>query len=503
MSSNNPSPDGSVSDPSNQAESNQVESSPSVNPEEQSKQSTEGENRQVSGVAAWWIQTIELLRPHVLDRLRIVDLANPEQTMAGIERDTEFRGFNVWILVFSIVIASIGLNVNSTAVIIGAMLISPLMGPIMGVGLGVGVNNHGLIRRSLGNLGVATGIAILSSAAYFLISPIDEAGSELLARTNPTFLDVMVAFFGGLTGILAGSRKEKNNVIPGVAIATALMPPLCTAGYGLAHLDGSYFFGALYLFLINAILIATSTTLVVRYLRFPISTPLDAAKERRYKRYFGMGLAALVIPSGFILYQTVHQSVESTQINQYLSEVVQYPGVEVVKRDIEFQDGMPMVNVVLLGATVPAGVVEQWQEGLVARLPKARMSVVQNEGPDGLEDLQRMVNLYAEGQTALSRRDNELSSLRGELAALKGGQLPPSLAAEIMAQIPEVEAVEVGKHLRSRRNGSGSAMPWVRVELNVPDSVLGDRKSAVEQQLWSWLLLRLEVDSMHLDLVGP
>ena len=160
-------------------------------------------------VVAWWKDTVALLRPHVLDRLRIVDLAEPEQTMEGIERDTEFRGFSVWILVFSIVIASIGLNVNSAAVVIGAMLISPLMGPIMGVGLGVGVNNLPLIRRSIGNLGVATGVAILSSALYFLISPINEAGSELLSRTAHV-LDVMVAFFGGLTGILAGSRKEKT-----------------------------------------------------------------------------------------------------------------------------------------------------------------------------------------------------------------------------------------------------------------------------------------------------
>ena len=241
-------------------------------------------------VVTWWKDTVALLRPHVLDRLRIVDLAEPEQTMEGIERDTEFRGFNVWILVFSIVIASIGLNVNSTAVVIGAMLISPLMGPIMGVGLGVGVNNLPLIRRSVGSLGMATGIAILSSALYFLISPINEAGSELLSRTTPTFLAVMVAFFGGLTGILAGSRKEKSNVIPGVAIATALMPPLCTAGYGLAHFDATYFFGALYLFLINIMLIATSTTLVVRYLRFPIAQPLDAAKEQKYKRVFTLGL---------------------------------------------------------------------------------------------------------------------------------------------------------------------------------------------------------------------
>lgn len=459
-----------------------------------------------SSLIRWWRETLELLRPHVLDRLRIVDLANPEQTMAGIERDTEFRGFNVWILVFSIVIASIGLNVNSTAVIIGAMLISPLMGPIMGVGLGVGVNNHVLIRKSLGNLGVATGIAILSSALYFLISPIDEAGSELLARTNPTFLDVMVAFFGGLTGILAGSRKEKNNVIPGVAIATALMPPLCTAGYGLAHLDGTYFFGALYLFLINAILIATSTTLVVRYLRFPIATPLDAAKERKYKRYFLMGLAALVIPSGFILYNTVKQSIQTTKLNQFLSEFVVYPGVEVVKRDIAFEEGVPEVNVVLLGETVPEGVIAQWQEGLRSAMPEATLSVVQNEGPDGLEDLQRMVNLYAEGQTALSRRDNELMNLRSELAELKRRDLPANLAREILAQVQDAEHVEVAHRRSTSRDGSTKSVPWVRVTLPgaaAEDSTSRARVEALEHQLWTWLLLRLETDTVALEVHRP
>ena len=161
------------------------------------------------GFGAWWKSTLDLLRPHILERLRIVDLATPEATMEGIERDTEFRGFNLWILVFSILIASIGLNVNSTAVIIGAMLISPLMGPIMGVGLGVGVNNVGLILKSLSNLAVAVGISILASAVYFFVSPINEAGSELLARTNPTLLDVLVAFFG-LPASLRGPGKSET-----------------------------------------------------------------------------------------------------------------------------------------------------------------------------------------------------------------------------------------------------------------------------------------------------
>ena len=260
------------------------------------------------------------MRPQLIERLQIRDLADPESTIEGIKKDIEFRGFNLWILVFSIVIASIGLNVDSTAVVIGAMLISPLMGPIMGFGLGVGINDAGTVRKSLTNLGVAAGIAVLSSAIYFLISPIDEAGSELFARTNPTFLDVLVALFGGLTGILAGSRKEKSNVIPGVAIATALMPPLCTAGFGLANGEWEYFFGAFYLFLINAILIATATTLVVRYLNFPQATFVDPVRERKYKGYFAVALLALVIPSGWIFYKTVSETVVISRTDGYVTE---------------------------------------------------------------------------------------------------------------------------------------------------------------------------------------
>ncbi|MDG1675159.1 MAG: DUF389 domain-containing protein [Flavobacteriales bacterium] len=470
-----------------------------MNPSEDSQ--TKGPEAPASpGFLEWWKDTVAMLRPHVLDRLRIVDLAEPEQTMQGIERDTEFRGFNVWILVFSIVIASIGLNVNSTAVIIGAMLISPLMGPIMGVGLGVGVNNLDLIRKSVGNLGVATGIAIMSSALYFLISPIDEAGSELLSRTNPTFLDVMVAFFGGLTGILAGSRKEKNNVIPGVAIATALMPPLCTAGYGLAHLDGGYFFGALYLFLINAILIATSTTLVVRYLRFPIAQPVDAAKEQKYKRYFMMGLAALVLPSAFILYNTVTQSVKTSKLQEFISETVVFPGTEVVKREVDFPEGKPVAHVVLLGSTVPTDLVLQWQDDLAKAMPEAELQLVQNEGPSGLEDLQRMVNLYAEGQTALSLRDAELVQLRTELSNLKDRDLPSSLASEILAQAPDVSGVEVANRRFVGRDGLERVVPWVDVQVAVQDSLDSLRMVALEQQIGAWLLLRLDADSVALQI---
>lgn len=183
------------------------------------------------------------------------DRESETETIENICRGINFRGSNLWVLIFAIFIASLGLNVNSTAVIIGAMLISPLMGPIMGIGLGLGINDFELIKKAFRNLAIATVFGILTSTFYFLISPLNEARSELLARTTPTIYDVLIAFFGGMAGVVASSTRLKGNVIPGVAIATALMPPLCTAGFGIASGNFTYFFGAFYLYMINSVLI--------------------------------------------------------------------------------------------------------------------------------------------------------------------------------------------------------------------------------------------------------
>ncbi|MDE7150718.1 MAG: TIGR00341 family protein, partial [Candidatus Amulumruptor sp.] len=183
-------------------------------------------------------------------------LISQAEAEESIRDGVSFKGTNIVILILAILIASLGLNTNSTAVIIGAMLISPLMGPIIGSGLGVGVHDFDLIKRSLRNLAMAAGFSVIASTVYFLISPVNEQHSELLARTSPTIYDVLIAFVGGFAGILAIASRNKGNVLPGVAIATALMPPLCTAGYGLATWQLHYFFGAFYLFIINSIYIA-------------------------------------------------------------------------------------------------------------------------------------------------------------------------------------------------------------------------------------------------------
>ena len=345
-----------------------------------------------------WERLAQLLKPLAIERFKIIDVADPKDTIEGIKRDVEFRGFNLWILVFSIFICSIGLNVNSTAVVIGAMLISPLMGPIMGLGLGIGVQDASIVRSSLSNLAIAAGISILASALYFFVSPIHEASNELFARTQPTFLDVMVALFGGLAGILAGSRKEKSNVVPGVAIATALMPPLCTAGYGLANGEWGFLLGGFYLFLINTMLIATATALVIRYLRFPVVHLVDTVTERKYKRWFTILLLALVIPSTYIFYSTVSTSIEDAKIQDFVEDRINYPGMELVSQNVDRDGEVSRLNLVLIGEFVPEPTVVQWREDFARLIPGVAFKVVQNSRDDaGLAELERMVDLYAQG----------------------------------------------------------------------------------------------------------
>ena len=211
-----------------------------------------------------------------------------------------FRGPNVWILAFSIIIACVGLNVNSTAVIIGAMLISPLMGPIIGLGLAMGINDLDLLKNALKNLLVMVLISLAASTLFFLISPLNLVNpTELEARTSPTIYDVLVALFGGLAGILENSRKEQGTAIAGVAIATALMPPLCTAGYGLSSLKFDFFFGAMYLFIINTVFITLATYVMVKYLRFKTVTGLDPATVTKRRHLITTLIVIVAIPSLF------------------------------------------------------------------------------------------------------------------------------------------------------------------------------------------------------------
>jgi uncharacterized hydrophobic protein (TIGR00271 family) len=273
-----------------------------------------------------------------------------EQTIIGaIEENVEFTGVNLWALIFAILIASIGLNVNSTAVIIGAMLISPIMGPIMGVGLGIGINDLDLVKKGAKNLLVATIIGILASTVYFLISPLHDAQSELLARTSPSVWDVFIAFFGGSAGMVAASRKEKSNVIPGVAIATALMPPLCTAGFGLATENWLYFFGAIYLYFINSIFIAIATYLMARYLKMKHRHLEDAEKRKKTNKYIIAIVIITIIPSIVMAYRIVQKSIFETEARSFVDEQFNFANTQVVSKSYQYKGNDKFIDVLLIG----------------------------------------------------------------------------------------------------------------------------------------------------------
>lgn len=225
-----------------------------------------------------------------------------ETVLENVKSNISFRGANLWILACAIVVASVGLNVNSTAVIIGAMLISPLMGPIIGTGFALGIFDFELLKKSLKNLLIATLVSLFVSTIYFFLSPFKETQSELLARTSPNIYDILIAFFGGLVGVIAITRKEKGNPIPGVAIATALMPPLCTAGYGLAIGNYKYFFGAIYLYTINCVFICVATFLIIKYLKYPRNITLNKLHEKRITYTISFLTFFLLIPSIYFAY---------------------------------------------------------------------------------------------------------------------------------------------------------------------------------------------------------
>ena len=239
------------------------------------------------------------------------DMAPEKDTIAVIEEGVEFSGAKLWILVLAIFVASLGLNTNSAAVIIGAMLISPLMGPIIGMGLGIGINDFMLFKRAAKNYAVATLFSVLTATVYFLLTPFDEVQSELLARTSPTIYDVAIALCGGLAGIVAlSSRSQRSgNVIPGVAIATALMPPLCTVGFGLGTGNWLFAIGALYLYLINTIFICLATFIGVTLMRFPKKVFVDKARERRVKHILSFISVVTIIPSIFLTLQMIQETV--------------------------------------------------------------------------------------------------------------------------------------------------------------------------------------------------
>ncbi|WBO86215.1 DUF389 domain-containing protein [Hymenobacter yonginensis] len=376
------------------------------------------------------------------------DTADPAVIEDSVESGVTFRGTNLWVLIFAILIASVGLNVNSTAVIIGAMLISPLMGPLVSVGYSAATNNPDLLRRAVKNLGLAVVISLLTSTVYFLLTPLSGAQSELLARTEPTIWDVLIALFGGLAGAVGLTRREKSNVIPGVAIATALMPPLCTAGYGLASGHWDYALGAFYLFSINCVFITLAAFLVIRFLGLPAHRFQDEAQARRVRRLMLAAAVVVAGPSVWLGYRIVQRSVYAHAAEEFVAKELDFAGTYVVTRQIDPRQRT--INVLLVGRPVDTARLGAARRQL-ASYRLNRTSLVVRQGLQAYDSLDAQTlrqslleDMRARQSQAQSRYEVELNRMQQLVVAARTTlPAPEALLREAQVEHPAVRRLSL------------------------------------------------------------
>lgn len=424
---------------------------------------------------------------------------NEQETIDSIKKGVEFKGTNLWVLIFATFIASLGLNTNSTAVIIGAMLISPLMGPIMGFGLGLGISDFELIKRSFRNFAIATVFSVITSSIYFLISPISEAQSELLARTQPTLYDVLIAFFGGLAGIVASSTKSKGNVIPGVAIATALMPPLCTAGFGLATGNLYYFFGAFYLFFINSVFISLATYLVVRVLKYPKKVFLDKDHEKRVTRYVGIIVIFTIVPSLFLSYRLVKTTYFNQQVLNYVNTELAFPNTQILSKTITNTSDKKEIKVVLIGDNVSDSTIESARNRLPNYGLKDVSLVVQQGFSEQETDINKlksllMQDLYKNSEQVLRTQAMQIDSLQRELKSYHDDRLlAEQIKPEVKVLFPFVREISC-THTCLIPVDSDTQKPIMLIYVKSSEKISAENK----RKLTEWLSARTQVKTIKL-----
>lgn len=378
------------------------------------------------------------------------DSASQEVVMEEVHKGIEFRGTNLWVLVFAVFIASLGLNVNSTAVIIGAMLVSPLMGPIIGIGTALGINDFDLLKKAWNNFLLMVSVSLVTSLVYFFISPISTAQSELLARTNPTTYDVLIAFFGGMAGMVAQTRRDKSmTVISGVAIATALMPPLCTAGYGLATGQLQFFVGALYLFVINAVFIALAAYLIVLILHYEKKTVLDPAAQKKNNRYIAIILIIVLVPSVLVASHIVRRTTFEDNVDRYVAQVFQFNKTMVVdySKEFHYDKNISKVEIRLVGEPLSQNVIDNAEAQMADfGLKKTELHIKQTDSDDRRHlDISRLQKGYAEiideKNATIERLTKRLRSLTA-VDTLSGADI----SREMAAVIANVKSVSISKH---------------------------------------------------------
>jgi len=432
------------------------------------------------------------------------DQDDPEAIDANVRTGLRFAGTNLWVLFFAILVASVGLNVNSTAVIIGAMLISPLMGPIVGLGYAAAINDFGLIRQSARNLGTFTALSLITSVVYFTLSPLDVPGTELMARTTPTLWDVLIAAFGGAAGMVALTRKSISNVVPGVAIATALMPPLCTAGFGIANARWDMFAGAFYLFLINGVFIAASTLAVAKLVRLPAVADVSPEVRARHRAIIATGLVVVLVPSVWLGWRFVQQEVFAADAQALLRTVEADVRYAVVGQRVD--RAQRVISVTVVGAEAEQRLRAQAAQLLAQHRLEGAELRVRRAGGGGIDPGQLREQVHAEVQRdltqllgeQLARSEAQRSELQAQLQARAqqagvADALAPALLAEIRAQQPEVLAATLaeGRRVRAEAAAPAASAPAAEPVVVLLLEVSRPLRTADRERLAAWLAVRL------------
>lgn len=419
-----------------------------------------------------------------------IDTAAAEES---IRNSIYFRGPNVWILVFSIIIASVGLNVNSIPVIIGAMLISPLLGPIFGIGLGLGINDTGLLKSSLKNILVMMGISLVASFIYFLVTPLNLSNpTELLARTNPTIYDVLIALFGGFAGIFELSRKEKGTVFSGVAIATALMPPLCTAGFGLANGNLMYFLGALYLFTINCIFIILATYLTVKYMKFGQYEYKDEKAGKRARRLITAVTVIVIVPSIWSAIVMIRENTFNETVSDFINTNRNMYSGYIMDYKVEHRNGS-RVEVYFTGEPLSASEKNNFMESAKEYGLKPEQVIIKEHAlVEGTDQAEILKGIYERTDSEITRREAEIKKLEDQLALMHASDIPyEQISREAANQYPGITSLLVARGARTDIDGYSRTDGLVAV---VSTSVPFTEEE--RERFTNWLKIRLDTKNV-------
>lgn len=428
------------------------------------------------------------------------DLEEEQLVVDEITRGVSFRGANLWVLICAIFIASLGLNVNSTAVIIGAMLISPLMGPIIGMGLAIGINDLDLLKRAAKNFSVATLISVLTAMVYFFLSPLGEAQSELLARTSPTIYDVLIAFFGGAAGIIAlATRGKGGNVLPGVAIATALMPPLCTAGFGLATGNLLFFLGALYLFFINTVFISLATALGVRMMKFHQHHFLTPEREKKAKHILTGIVIATTVPALWMTVNIIRTSIFESNVRRFVNYELSLPGTQVLSSSAD--RGEHTLRIVAVGREISDSLRQEVESRLSDYgLAGYRLTLIQGVQSDSIlaksRQLEQTLSTSASEHQKILELASENASLSQRLAEYElYEEYARELRTELAVLFPSVHTLSLSPVVEVQSDTTRTER-YVAVLIGLEKGK--ELPSVEEEKLHSWLKARIPADSLVL-----